>query len=324
MKVIYLGAYEAYHPNFDVVYQDINGKRDLGGDMLEVDLKPYDVIIATPPCNYWSIANYRRDTSEYAQKTRHLLPAILDKLIALSKPFVVENVRNKPLFTKYGLYKKKCYIYTIGRHTYWSNILLSDGEINKLKTLQTYDFSNTKGYTVRLKKNSQGGDNVHLVIDYFLKKVHVEEMLKSHTKKDLWERIQQHIQAIDQLKQQLEEKDKELLEFKKNKLYFELLITRLQWLHKRADEYKEEKERFGIDEEISLSSVWDVLELQKNDLCEYEEMCALQEGIECIANSKLLADIEHDLEIKVTRNENEIFKDIDQINNQIKDLKVDK
>lgn len=31
MKVIYLGAYEAYHPNFDVIYQDINGKRDMGG-----------------------------------------------------------------------------------------------------------------------------------------------------------------------------------------------------------------------------------------------------------------------------------------------------
>ena len=124
-----------------------------------------------------------------------------------------------------------------------------------------------------------------------------------------------------QLKQQLEEKDKELLEFKKNKLYFELLITRLQWLHKKADEYKEEKERFGIDEEISLSSVWDVLSLQKSNICEYEEMCELQEGIECIANSQLLKDIEHDLQIKATRKEDEIFKDIEQIDNQIKELK---
>lgn len=169
MKGIYLGAYKANHPNYDIVYQDINNKRDIGGDMLQIELSNYDFIIATPPCNYWSVANYRRDTSEYAQKTRHLLPAILDKLIALSKPFVVENVRNKPLFTKYGLYEKKCYIYTIGRHTYWSNILLPDREINKLKTLQTYDFSNAKGYTVRLKKNTQGGDNVHLVIESFIK-----------------------------------------------------------------------------------------------------------------------------------------------------------
>lgn len=31
MKVIYLGAYKAQHTNFDVIYQDINGKRDRGG-----------------------------------------------------------------------------------------------------------------------------------------------------------------------------------------------------------------------------------------------------------------------------------------------------
>ena len=128
-------------------------------------------------------------------------------------------------------------------------------------------------------------------------------------------------ETITNLKQQLKEKDKELLEFKKNKLYFELLITRLQWLHKRADEYKEEKERFGIDEEISLSSVWDVLSLQKNNICEYEEMCELQEGIECISNSQLLKEIEHDLQIKATRKEDEIFKDIELIDNQINKLK---
>ena len=33
----------------------------------------------------------------------------------------------------------------------------------------------------------------------------LNEMLKLYTKKDLWERIQHHIQTIDQLKQQLEE-----------------------------------------------------------------------------------------------------------------------
>ena len=128
------------------------------------------------------------------------------------------------------------------------------------------------------------------------------------------------VQAIHDWKTLCAEKDKELLEFKRDRLYFELLLTRLQWLHKKADDYRLEKERFGVAD-MSLCSVWDVLELQKNDLCEYEEMCALQEGIECIANSKLLADIEHDLEIKVTRNENEIFKDIELIDNQIKELK---
>lgn len=126
-----------------------------------------------------------------------------------------------------------------------------------------------------------------------------------------------------QLKQQLVEKDKKLLEFKRDRLYFELLLTRLQWLHKKADDYRQEKERFGIAD-MSLSSVWDVLELQKNDLCEYEEMCALQEGIECVANSKLLGDIEHDLQVKTTRSEDEIFKDIDKIDQQINALKGEK
>lgn len=124
-------------------------------------------------------------------------------------------------------------------------------------------------------------------------------------------------------KKQLAYKDMELLKFRKEKLYFELLISRLQWLHKRADDCRLEKERFGVAD-MSLCSVWDVLELQKNDLCEYEEMCALQEGIECVAKSKLLGDIEHDLQAKTTRNENEIFKDIEQVDQQMKGLKVEK
>ena len=54
MKGIYLAAFKAYHPNYDIVYQDINGKRDIGGDMMDVDLTQFDFIIATPPCNYYS------------------------------------------------------------------------------------------------------------------------------------------------------------------------------------------------------------------------------------------------------------------------------
>lgn len=38
----------------------------------------------------------------------------------------------------------------------------------------------------------------------------LNEMLKLWTKKDLWERIQQHIATIDKLKHQLAEKDKEI------------------------------------------------------------------------------------------------------------------
>ena len=73
MKGIYLASYKANHPNHDIVYQDINGERDIDGDMMEIDLTPYDFIIATPPCNWWSRANYRRNTSLYALTTKHLL-----------------------------------------------------------------------------------------------------------------------------------------------------------------------------------------------------------------------------------------------------------
>ena len=65
MKGIYLAAFTALHPDYDITYQDINGKRNIAGDMLDVDLKGYDFIISTPPCNWWSKANWQRDTSEY-------------------------------------------------------------------------------------------------------------------------------------------------------------------------------------------------------------------------------------------------------------------
>ena len=95
VKGIYLASFKALHSTHDIIYQDINGQRDIGGDMLEVDLSKYDFIIATPPCNYWSRANYRRDSSEYALKTKHLLIDILNKLVKQNKPFIVENVKKK-------------------------------------------------------------------------------------------------------------------------------------------------------------------------------------------------------------------------------------
>ncbi len=158
MKDIYLGAYQAYHPNRDIVYQDINGLRDVPGDMLDIDLTPYDYIIATPPCNFYSKARGNKKPSEYAEKTKHLLPEILKKLIKLNKPFIVENVRNKPLFIKEGLYNKDCFIYTYGRHTYWTNIIFNPNNIKQIRdNIQV-------GYTAI----RQGGLNVHNVIEYWL------------------------------------------------------------------------------------------------------------------------------------------------------------
>lgn len=166
MKGIYLASFKALHNNVNLVYQDINGQRDISGDMLDIDLSNYDFIIATPPCNYYSRANYRRDSSIYALNTKHLLPSILKKLISLNKPFLVENVRSFRLFNDLGLFDLPCFVYFIGRHTYWSNILfVSD-------IPQKFDFQYgdklLKDFQFLGLNNRQGGSNVHNVVEMFL------------------------------------------------------------------------------------------------------------------------------------------------------------
>lgn len=160
MKGIYLASYRALHSEHNIVYQDINGKRDIAGDMLDVDLTLYDFVIATPPCNYWSRANYRRDKSLYSLNTKHLLPKILNKLIDLGIPFIVENVRNRKLFNKYGLLDLDCLIYEIGRHTYWTNVVLFGYQ--NIRQIKNERIANKAGC------NRQGGDNVHQVIEHFI------------------------------------------------------------------------------------------------------------------------------------------------------------
>lgn len=171
MKGIYLASFQAKHDGYKIDYQDINGKRDIGGDMLEIDIRDYDYVIATPPCNYWSRANWRRETSSYSQQTKHLLPGILEKLVKMDKPFIVENVRNKKRFTSHGLMDLPVYIYEIGRHTYWTNIEMGDEEIVQQK-------DNIQNIT---KSQRQGSDNVHNVIEHWLKKA-FEEMNKKEQK----------------------------------------------------------------------------------------------------------------------------------------------
>ena len=181
MKIIYLAAFKAEHPNYNITYQDINGKRDIGGDMLKVDLNPYDVIIATPPCNYWSRANYRRETSEYSQKTKHLLPKILKKLSNQNKPFIVENVRSPILYEKAGLFNLPIFMYIHGRHTYWTNIPFNPSNIKQYNEYQLMIckkledgtwFKSGQKYIGNMKNmssnNRQGGQNVHDVIEYWL------------------------------------------------------------------------------------------------------------------------------------------------------------
>ena len=126
-KVIYLASGRALLNYDNVVYNDCKENRELKCDMMEVNLEEYDILIATPPCNFYSRARGGNKPSEYAINTRHLLPDIIDKFIRTGKPFIVENVRNDPLFKKVGLYDKNCFVYKHGRHTYWTNYLKMPG-----------------------------------------------------------------------------------------------------------------------------------------------------------------------------------------------------
>jgi site-specific DNA-cytosine methylase len=171
MKILYLAAFKAYHPQWSITYQDINGKRDIDGCMLEVDITPYDVIIATPPCNYYSRANYRRLESDYSQKTKHLLPSIVFKLQSQDKPYIIENVINVKLMK--GIIKNfKGYYYEIGRHSYFTNIPFNMSNIKQetdiiYKIIKSGKNKGHKGdFTPRSKR--QGGDNVNQVIEHWL------------------------------------------------------------------------------------------------------------------------------------------------------------
>ena len=160
MKVLYLASGHAILDYDNVIYQDKFVKRDLGGDMLQVPLDNYDILIATPPCNYWSRANYRRETSKYALETKHLLPDIIKKFKATKKPFIVENVINKKLMSGIINENKDIYYYEHGRHTYFTNINMS----SYIKDIpQILDDIQNKS-----KKQRQGGFNVNIVLTYFI------------------------------------------------------------------------------------------------------------------------------------------------------------
>lgn len=176
MKGIYLGACRAYHPNYNMDYNDIikNKHINIIGDMLEINLEKYDYIIATPPCNYYSRCNYRRETSAYSLKTKNLLPKIIEKLGQQEKPFIIEMVRNYKRLKENGIFelanKYNIMWYEYGRHTYFVNMFIN---LNNIP--QRQDFL-TRGkrinYHDEFSKYNQGGYNVHQVIEYWLKVIH--------------------------------------------------------------------------------------------------------------------------------------------------------
>lgn len=173
MKGIYLAANRARHLNYNIIYQDIDEKNkcDLKGDMLDIDLTPYDYIIATPPCNWWSKANPYYWRSEYALKTRHLLPLILIKLGKQNKPYIVECVKNLKRYRDNHIFRI-CEMYNIsyqiiGRHIYFSNKTID------LNCPQIQDFK-IHGVRVNNDKYNQGGTNVYNVIEKWLKEINNE------------------------------------------------------------------------------------------------------------------------------------------------------
>lgn len=168
MKGLFLCAFKQRHFNYDIDYNDIVDVPGINiiGDCLKIDLNCYDYLLASPPCNYYSRCNYRRNTSNYAQATKHLLPEILIRFARSGKPFLVENVRAYELFKKEGIIKicsdYNINIYFVGRHTYFTNMFVN------LDCPQRFDFT-SRG--VRLVKNSQGGENTFNVFEIWLKAV---------------------------------------------------------------------------------------------------------------------------------------------------------
>jgi site-specific DNA-cytosine methylase len=175
MKIIYLASHKAkLNIRHEVIYQDKFIQRDLAGDMLDVDLSKYDLIIATPPCNYYSRANYRRDQSKYALETKHLLPMILNKLQRQNKPYIVENVRNPKLMEEI-IKTFNGFIYIHGRHTYFTNYMFVCSDIPQVMEYKTTKTIIKNGKKMRSgqialfnKKEHEGGSNVNRVLERFI------------------------------------------------------------------------------------------------------------------------------------------------------------
>lgn len=167
-RILYGCCYTADLQIKDVEYIDIlpdlkksNNCLYIQKDIREVDFNNYDVIICSPPCNYYSRANYRRDSSHYALSTRDLLPLCINKANRTNKPFIIENVRNSRAFSKLQI-PQDIYIYEYGRHTYFTNIML---DLSGLPQKEARDVSNIQWIP---QKHRQGGYSVNVVFLWFL------------------------------------------------------------------------------------------------------------------------------------------------------------
>ena len=163
MNVLYLASGKAKLNYDNVVYNDLLIKRDLQCDMLEVDITNYDLIFATPPCNFWSRANCNIYSSYY-QATKHLLPDILKKLSNSEKLYVIENVINKKRMKENGIFDiiGDWLYFEYGRHCYFTNILMFMGIIQGVPQKQDFKYG---GKFINKGDDRQGGNNVNAVFN---------------------------------------------------------------------------------------------------------------------------------------------------------------
>jgi|LGVE01.1.fsa_nt_gb site-specific DNA-cytosine methylase len=163
MNVIYLAAGNAVIKKYNniITYNDLLIKRDIQSDMMSVDLLNYDLIIASPPCNFYSRARGNFPPSDYALKTKHLLPEILTKAWGTGKPFIIENVINK-VKMKDIIKNFNGFYYEHGRHSYFTNIMFNPKGIP-----QNFDFK-FGGIFINKESDRQGGKNVNIVLQHFI------------------------------------------------------------------------------------------------------------------------------------------------------------
>ena len=160
-KVIYLCAGNGIInlPGFDIKYNDKFIKRDFTCDCFDVDISNFDIFIGSPPCNFYSKANYRRYISDYSLDTFSILPTMLKLFYNSGKPFIIENVINKPLmFRVINDLPLDIFYFEAGRHCYFTNIYFHFND----------KFSKADGIAHMSQKKRQGSGGVNLVFSRFL------------------------------------------------------------------------------------------------------------------------------------------------------------
>jgi hypothetical protein len=118
--------------------------------------------------------------------------------------------------------------------------------------------------------------------------------------------------------------NKELIELKIKWLYLELYLTRCQWIHRAAEDAKEEKDWFGIGLKHELNSIWDYKKIsiieEEGKVEKYDYVTKLEENITFIHDSALLKDLEKDLDFIPIKKTEEIFSEIEKLKSVLKTL----